>query len=691
MNSSMEPGPMDKQSSVLILQILKALCVFLMALLPPVFLFFYLEARGPLWLLISWILAVTGCELIVVQLRPHESETVKKHIRGGIRIFSLLLSISAVLLVLLQMNVARRSLAEAWFNLVRNGRAFGFFSFFASEILAVFSTQCAVLAMRKNLFSGISALAGILFLIYAILYALAWPALVSLVFLVTALLSASLYRETSAPGLLSFFRTLLERIKSIFFPFAAALLLSVPFAFIPQLANNEALLHFVDFSPLVFRVTPALPLLLDVPGYGYSVGASRFSPSVYLSDAVIFRAQAVPLRSYYLATQRYDAWTLSSWSEWNEKGTAVPVYRDETEDSSTVEPDVYIRLSLEAELFDSIPLPVDAVSVQLRGKAPDVSYADTNRGLRFSEAALRGLEALIGIKHGAGADLSIAFADVSESFLDPGSDPEGRIKTLADSLGSAADPELFIYKLGRYFMENYSYSLDTPAIGRANPLTQFLFEHKTGYCLHFASSAVLLARHAGIPARLVEGFVLRTDRYGQGLVRGVDSHAWMEYWADGKWQAAELTPPFIADDPFSFSRPGDGAAFRQLRAIFGIMEEDDSVHTNTGEGNRQLVFLVPGLSLIPCLLLLYIFRLRYLGDPYGQLKRRACRMVRKGRRKGIEGPEIQGWTRWAHEMEAFCTLEAEKGRAEALALLMLEAAFNPDVLSERKTIKMNRC
>lgn len=690
MSSTAESIKSVRNYSIILVRILKTLFVFIMALVPPVFLFFYLDARGPLWLLIAWICMVLVCEIIAVFSRLMQAGQKKRGLQLSLRVMYVFLSASAVLLVLLQMNVARRSLAEAWFNLVRSGRAFGFFSYFAAEILAVFSTQCAVLSIRKNFFSGISALAGVLFLVYALLYAAAWSALVSVLFLISALLSVSLHIDEASFSLRSFFRSLMQRIKSIFFPFAAALLLSVPFLFTPQLANKEALLRPVDLSPLVFRFAPSMPLLLDVPGYGYSVGAARFAPSVYLSDAVIFSAQALPLRTYYLATERYDAWSLSAWSEWVVEGNEVPVYRDEHSDIGKAAGDSFIRLKLEAELFDSIPLPFNAVSVQLKGIAPEIKYANSNRGLRFEEAALGGLEAVIGLTQN-GSAIATTSVDDPESFLDAGPDNDGLMKELVASLGTAADPAVFVNKLGAYFLENYSYSLDTPVIAKGDPLTTFLFEHKTGYCLHFASSGVLLARRAGIPARLVEGFVLRTDHYGRGFVRGVDAHAWMEYWANGRWQLAELTPPFVADDPFRFLANGDTAAQRQLRAIFGDIVVDTEDTNGAVKNSRLLLILVLTLALLPVLLFLFLFRPRYLGDPYGSLKRRACRMVRKGRRRGIEGPEIQGWTRWAHEMEAFYTLESEKGRAEALALLMLEAAFNPDVLSERKTIKMNRC
>ena len=40
----------------------------------------------------------------------------------------------------------------------------------------------------------------------------------------------------------------------------------------------------------------------------------------------------------------------------------------------------------------------------------------------------------------------------------------------------------------------------------------FLTEADTGYCIHFATAAVVLLRAAGIPARYVDGYVVNTQK-----------------------------------------------------------------------------------------------------------------------------------------------------------------------------------
>ena len=74
----------------------------------------------------------------------------------------------------------------------------------------------------------------------------------------------------------------------------------------------------------------------------------------------------------------------------------------------------------------------------------------------------------------------------------------------------------------------------------------FLTKNKKGYCRHFASSAVLLLRAAGIPARYAEGFKFDTSKLSSiGSIEMLDSdaHAWVEvYYSGTGWKALEFTP-----------------------------------------------------------------------------------------------------------------------------------------------------
>lgn len=112
-----------------------------------------------------------------------------------------------------------------------------------------------------------------------------------------------------------------------------------------------------------------------------------------------------------------------------------------------------------------------------------------------------------------------------------------------------------VFRIRSYFAKNFTYSTDTPAPAAGkDPLLQFLTETRTGYCAHFASTAVLLLRQAGFPARYAEGYYVSPD-----LVATVEketdvtlevpdsaSHAWVELYKDGVgWVPVEVTPGFF--------------------------------------------------------------------------------------------------------------------------------------------------
>ena len=92
----------------------------------------------------------------------------------------------------------------------------------------------------------------------------------------------------------------------------------------------------------------------------------------------------------------------------------------------------------------------------------------------------------------------------------------------------------------------FTYSLDTevPALSR-DPLADFLFATKRGYCEYFASAMAVLLRTQGIPARVVTGFQsgYYNDVSGSWVMRASDAHAWVEGWIDGRgWVTFDPTP-----------------------------------------------------------------------------------------------------------------------------------------------------
>ena len=115
------------------------------------------------------------------------------------------------------------------------------------------------------------------------------------------------------------------------------------------------------------------------------------------------------------------------------------------------------------------------------------------------------------------------------------------------------DPKVLIEKLMARYNSEFEYTLEPPGLG-PNPVDEFLFDTRKGFCEHYAGSFVLILRVAGIPARVVTGYqggeVNPITR--QLVVRQSEAHAWSEVWLeDLGWVRAD---PTFAVSPLRINR-----------------------------------------------------------------------------------------------------------------------------------------
>lgn len=90
----------------------------------------------------------------------------------------------------------------------------------------------------------------------------------------------------------------------------------------------------------------------------------------------------------------------------------------------------------------------------------------------------------------------------------------------------------------------YDTQVGAPPSGE-DPLSYFLFTSRRGYCVHFASAMAVLARAAGLPARVVGGYVTGRQLGNAWVVDGADAHTWPEiYFAGQGWVPFEPTPGY---------------------------------------------------------------------------------------------------------------------------------------------------
>ncbi len=81
-----------------------------------------------------------------------------------------------------------------------------------------------------------------------------------------------------------------------------------------------------------------------------------------------------------------------------------------------------------------------------------------------------------------------------------------------------------------YFRERpFTYTLNPPAAD-TDPVDEFLFDTRRGFCEHFASAFAVLMRAGNVPARVVTGYQGGeiNPNGGYMIVRQSDAHAWVE-------------------------------------------------------------------------------------------------------------------------------------------------------------------
>src|SRR2546423_10528807 len=118
-------------------------------------------------------------------------------------------------------------------------------------------------------------------------------------------------------------------------------------------------------------------------------------------------------------------------------------------------------------------------------------------------------------------------------------------RKLVQSWTSAnADPRAVVSAALHYpRTQHFRYSL-SPGEYKSHDLDEFLFRRRIGFCEHYAASFATLMRVAGIPARVVVGYLGgEYNEFGRFfLVRQADTHAWCEVWLpDSGWVRIDPT------------------------------------------------------------------------------------------------------------------------------------------------------
>lgn len=314
--------------------------------------------------------------------------------------------------------------------------------------------------------------------------------------------------------------------------------------------------------------------LIQSPSKGYVAGRSVLMPPTHLIGAGLRLPQDVvmyitiagyeylppgvpagmggqePPPVYYFRGQTYDTYTGIGWTSYPvseaDYSAGASLLSPQTEAASLNYRSVrqYVQRAGDqgGTLFVSGELSgVDqAFHVSWRGQ-DDLITAQTDALVYW--ASSRQAQAPLSRLRSAGTNYA---ASIQARYLQLPADLPERVRGLALDLTAAqATPYDQAVAIEAYLRE-FPYTLDVPApaLGR-DAADFFLFDLKKGYCDYYATAMAVLARAAGIPARIVIGYAsnLFDNERGQFVVTEADSHAWVEIYFPGiGWVEFEPTP-----------------------------------------------------------------------------------------------------------------------------------------------------
>lgn len=170
-------------------------------------------------------------------------------------------------------------------------------------------------------------------------------------------------------------------------------------------------------------------------------------------------------------------------------------------------------------------------------------------------------------------ELSAGGKSVDEKYLKVPDEDKAAVENFCRGAGltKGMDADQAVSIISAYFQKKYPYTLRPGATPKNQDfVSYFLDTNKKGYCAHFASSAVLILRYLGIPARYCEGYVIDFDRISDtaeaendlnymdyyngynelgdtGVIKvsvpDASAHAWVEVYDNIKgWTVADVTP-----------------------------------------------------------------------------------------------------------------------------------------------------
>jgi len=624
--------------------------------------------------------------------------------------------ILASLFIILYIIVIPYPSYMAWLDLVRAGRPGGIISLLFFYGTAFFSSLFAGLVYKNGVCRPFGGLLILIFFEAAVVYQnglsiILFTAAVILEFILFALLPHKLkIKHARAPLLL----------------FAAVVAISAMLS-VNSAANSGYLVgRALDpgLKRIILEIFPDLPLLMTVAGYGYNYKSENLGGRPLLSNVPVFLVQGSSAKSIYLRTQVFDSYADSNWSFSFELSKKIKQERTHILTGSIADTEP-LKVTLLHDYFDLLPHTINTESAVIRNQNPvEIAFGSMDTGFMLNMPLLKGDTVLINApeqiaeqtqedrelynflenimpgnietqKGSAAADRE----EIAAYYLNTPDSISPAIRSLARELKSGTESDWQILRnIRRFLSKNYIYFLSTnPPPEGEDFLHDFLFNTKKGYCVHFATAFIVLARLNGIPARYASGFFVYIPQgETQAVVSGLQAHVWPELWFPGiGWTILEVTPAldlaaFYNSEYYRLFNPeNDALTARQLQALMGRkipLPQEEPIDLS---GLLSPAFyLLAGAGILAAVILIFMWiikTIRKMKSRYkGTLKkidRSLQKIVLKMEKKRIHPPQKLGWIAWGEKLKH--SFPDKRRIINTLIILINEIFYNARMPSKR--------
>ena len=293
---------------------------------------------------------------------------------------------------------------------------------------------------------------------------------------------------------------------------------------------------------------------------GFGEESGRLGGDLQTNDRIFMFVRTERPAPFYLTGAIYDIYTGESWEMYDREATAAfsprgaSFFTDDSEMFRLQRMDINIIHSSSTVFQRGIMREVTSAGADFvflehengRIRTDSPMPRGTWYTIRYFHVPNLPEREVLERQHQMPTDLMLEAAFVERYTALPENFPE-RVRDLAREVTAGATND---YQRARmleaHLRTQYPYTLTPGALPAGRDFVEhFLFDVQAGYCVHFATAFVTMARSVGLMARYVEGFLVggvpTADGYFQ--VRNNMGHAWAEVYFPGVgWQLFEPTP-----------------------------------------------------------------------------------------------------------------------------------------------------